>query len=754
MSGDRLVGVTPDVRCATAQPCGPVVVDDGTGESAAPATCYQSAAEQLADLLALLDGLLRRELVRNPSCGAGDISVLAAIGVEEVQQLLAIPGAAAHPSAFAHTAVQRRVDWLRGRLHDRLIRSAAEGIRLPMVELRQLFALSPLEMDLVTACLAVEVDRRYERIYGCLQHDLGRKQPSAGLLMNLCAERPEDGLAVRASLQPLAPLRRYRILELVDDGLASPQLAKPLCIDERVVSFLLGDKTIDARVAMYVSQFDAAAQAARLTQPQRDKLPGLVDQAQRCLRSGAPRERLVAYLHGPRQAGAEAMVAATADALGLPVLTVDAEALPAADAEFDAAVFLLFREGLLSQAVMFFQGLGRALLQDPNKLRWRALVRWAAEMGSIVFISSEQPWRWAPLPLPLVLLPVELPSEGLSDQLAMWRTLVDDQVAEDDLRRLVSRHAMPAGAITAAWRMAQALAALRGPQAAVTLPDLAASAQAQARQVTSSLAQRIEPRHDWADIVLPPLQLEQLQAICSQAKHLCTVYGTWGFERKLSLGKGLNALFSGPSGTGKTLAAEVIAADLLAPLLKIDLSQVVSKYIGETEKNLRQLFDQAAEANAILFFDEADALLGKRSEVKDAHDRYANTEVAYLLQKMEEYEGITILSTNLRQNMDEAFTRRMRFIVEFPFPQEDYRLRIWEGVWPREVPLAEDVDLPWMARQFRLSGGSIRNVALAAAFLAADQDQSVGNHHLVAATKREMHKMGRLVNDEEYRRHG
>jgi SpoVK/Ycf46/Vps4 family AAA+-type ATPase len=219
------------------------------------------------------------------------------------------------------------------------------------------------------------------------------------------------------------------------------------------------------------------------------------------------------------------------------------------------------------------------------------------------------------------------------------------------------------------------------------------------------------------------------------------------------LGKGLSALFSGPPGTGKTMAAEVIAADLDLPLLKIDLSQVVSKYIGETEKNLRAMFDQAAAAHAILFFDEADALLGKRSAIGDAHDRYANTEVAYLLQKMEEFEGMTILATNLRQNMDEAFTRRMRFLVDFPFPEEDARLRIWQGIWPAEVPRANDLDLDRMAQQFRLSGGNIRNIALAAAFLAAADEVPVGMHHLLRATRRELQKMGRLVNDAEDRFH-
>jgi SpoVK/Ycf46/Vps4 family AAA+-type ATPase len=251
--------------------------------------------------------------------------------------------------------------------------------------------------------------------------------------------------------------------------------------------------------------------------------------------------------------------------------------------------------------------------------------------------------------------------------------------------------------------------------------------------------------------VLPKEQLDQLAAICSHARHASVVYGEWCFERRLSLGKGLNVLFTGPPGTGKTMAAEVIAAELGVALLKIDLSQIVSKYIGETEKNLRQLFDQATSANAILFFDEADALLGKRSDVKDAHDRYANTETAYLLQKMEEFAGIAILATNLRQNMDDAFTRRMRFIVEFPFPEDEDRLRIWRSVWPTEVPLAPDIDFSLLARRFRLSGGSIRNVALSAAFLAAEQRANVSMQHLLRATRRELQKMGRLVNEEEYR---
>jgi SpoVK/Ycf46/Vps4 family AAA+-type ATPase len=223
--------------------------------------------------------------------------------------------------------------------------------------------------------------------------------------------------------------------------------------------------------------------------------------------------------------------------------------------------------------------------------------------------------------------------------------------------------------------------------------------------------------------------------------------GEWGFGRKLSGGKGVNALFAGSSGTGKTMAAEVIANELGLDLYKIDLSSVVSKYIGETEKNLERIFDAAEHADAILFFDEADAIFGKRSEVHDAHDRYANIEVAYLLQRMEQYEGISLLATNLRQNMDEAFVRRLAFIIHFPFPDEESRRRIWTGIWPEEITLDEDVDLGQLARQYKLSGGNIKNVALAAAFLAAPEGGCVTMSHLLQSVRREYQKTGKVLTE-------
>jgi SpoVK/Ycf46/Vps4 family AAA+-type ATPase len=309
----------------------------------------------------------------------------------------------------------------------------------------------------------------------------------------------------------------------------------------------------------------------------------------------------------------------------------------------------------------------------------------------------------------------------------------------------------------ARWRRARAgTAAQTAAQTAATsfpgqvsLDELCAAARAQCGHELTGLARKIEPRYGWEDLVVPPDTKAQLQEICSHAEFRPVVYGQWGFDRKLSLGKGLNVLFAGPPGTGKTMGAEVIAHELRLDLYRIDLSQIVSKYIGETEKNLDRIFTAAENSNAILFFDEADALFGKRSEVRDSHDRYANIEISYLLQKMEEYVGISILATNLRQNLDEAFVRRLQAIVEFPFPDEEYRRHIWESVFPKETPLGADVRFDLLAREVRLAGGNIKNIALAASFSAAANRGIVTLSHLVHAASREHQKLARSWNPAE-----
>jgi winged helix domain-containing protein/ATPase family protein associated with various cellular activities (AAA) len=714
--------------------------------------------EHLRELLVRHNTLLKR-LVARAKRGKTDALGFVAVSEQEVQHLLDAPplvDGVAPPTedlaedggSSAETVAGRSVLQLQVRIEARAAKTRAQGARLPLAELAERFALTSREVDLLFACFAVELDRRYERVHGFLHDDMSRRLVSSGVALDLYCETAEEQFIARALLNANARLRHYRMIEMLDDGLALPWLSRSLRIDERIASFLIGDQAIDGRVIRYVTPLQVEFQAGA---PKRDDSAKQLAHWLRGLHAG---QKPLIYLHGARQAGADAVVHATTQQLGVDVLTVDAELLSETGADFESILFLLFREGILSRSTIYLRNLDRALEQPNGASRYPALLRCLTDMGSIVFASGDVAWCWQLPTEPGMLRIVELQSATVAEQMQAWQAASHRQFSDSELHRLISLHPLPAGAVRDVWRLAQAMAMSNDDgQSQPTFAQLQRACRTRAGTPVSSMARRLDPKHTWDDLVLPSAQLEQLRAICAQARHSSVVFGAWCFDRKMSLGKGLNALFSGPPGSGKTMAAEVIALELGVDILKIDLSQVVSKYIGETEKNLRQLFDQAASANAILFFDEADALLGKRSAVKDAHDRYANTETAYLLQKMEEYPGITMLSTNLRQNMDEAFTRRMRFVVDFPLPEEADRLRIWQTVWPQQVPLAHDVDLPALARQFRLSGGAIRNVALSAAFLAADQGEAVCMQHLLNATKRELQKMGRLVNDDELRSH-
>jgi SpoVK/Ycf46/Vps4 family AAA+-type ATPase len=323
-----------------------------------------------------------------------------------------------------------------------------------------------------------------------------------------------------------------------------------------------------------------------------------------------------------------------------------------------------------------------------------------------------------------------------------------------DINALANQFVLTGGQIHDAVRSARDDLRLRGKSGALPCTaDLFAAARTQSLRDLRSLAQRIEPVYSWDDLVLPLATLAQLREVSAALKNRHVVYTRCGFEEKLSLGKGLKALFAGESGTGKTMTAEVMARELGLDLYKIDLSTVVSKYIGETEKNLDRIFRAAQSSNAIIFFDEADALFGKRSEVKDAHDRYANIEVAYLLQKIEEYDGFVILATNLILNVDDAFKRRMNYTVEFPFPDEHHCELLWRGMFPPETPLAEDLDFTFLGCQFPMSGGNIKNAAVAAAFLAAAEDSTVQMRHLIQSVAREWQKLGKLPSAADFKQY-
>lgn len=610
--------------------------------------------------------------------------------------------------------------------------------------LARTFGLEPLDLDVVLLALAPEIDLRYERLFAYLQDDVTRRRASLDLALNLLCASREAKVVARGRVAPHAPLLAHRLLQLVADPTApaSTSLSHALKLDDAVVRFLTGHPVLDPR----------AHGVSRLAHVAGDALaPGAAarDAAAIMTRGAGAGLSPHFYLHGAAADERAAATAAFAEHLGRAVLAVDL-ARVAATPDPEALVEVLFRDALLHGAMLHLANVEAVAAADRPWLI-DALDRRLRLCPDAVVISGAQacPARFT------TATAVAMREPDFRERRAAWLSAIDGRgicLPDADLDQLAARYALNDAQIRVVVDGALRQTALEA--GSVAPADLARAARQQVQRDPGTLARRITPLYVWRDLVLPPDQVAQLQELCRQARHRHVVYGDWGFDRKLSHGKGLSALFSGPPGTGKTMAAEVIANDLGLDLFKIDLSQVVSKYIGETEKHLDRLFAEARAGSAILFFDECDALFGKRTTVQDAHDRYANIEIAYLLQKLEEHDGLSILASNLRENLDVAFTRRLSFIVEFPFPDDASRRRIWDAIWPRQAPLSHDLDLEFMATQFKVAGGAVKNIAVAAAFLAAEDRRPITTEHVLRATRRELEKGGRRVSRSEFGRYG
>jgi SpoVK/Ycf46/Vps4 family AAA+-type ATPase len=628
--------------------------------------------------------------------------------------------------------------------------SVRHGIELRLDRLQQTFGLDAFEIDVLLVCLAVEMDLRYEKLYAYLHDDVTKKRPSVGLVLDLLAPAAEAGLGARRYFNAEASLFRNYLLTLFDDPTQPhpPLLAKYVSVDARIVRYLLNSDVLDERIRSfsYLTDFDQESTGQLVDEAARRQLVRLLQSG------GTP---VIVHLRGPYGVGKHSVAVAVCRDLGMRLLIADVAKL-ANDREGGAAAFeLVQREAKLQPAAVFWRNFDALLAEDKRP----GLISFVDALGrrpGLTFLAGEVPWEPNEALRAACLVRLELRKPSWSERLAIWSAAFDGDDrrldSDVDLGALATTFRFTGGQIRDAATMAINLACVRDSDAArISTADLYEACRFQSNQRLSTLARKIVPKYKWDDIILPGDRVERLREICNHVKYRERVLGEWGFDQKLSLGKGLSVLFSGPSGTGKTMAAEIIATTLGLELYKVDLSMVVSKYIGDTEKNLSRIFGEAETSNAILFFDEADALFGKRSDVKDSHDRYANIEVGYLLQRMEEYDGVVILATNFRKNMDEAFVRRLQFTVEFPFPNEEDRRRIWRGVWPDGTPRDPALDIDFMARRFEITGGSIRNIALAAAFLAADDGNVVTMSHLIHATKREFQKMGKVVTEGEFR---
>ncbi len=647
------------------------------------------------------------------------------------------------------------------------------GADYRLARLSRLFSLTDWEEQLILLCLAPELDPRYEKLYAFLNDDLTRKCPTQHLALILF----RDAQAERVASWSNSHVFKAGILRAEDEAGSSSRLTRLLHLDERISSYLLGSDDLPETLKPFARLvaplpatpgMDAALMRSSSSLLEESATSAIVTAIREHL-DQAQAQRILIHITGPGGVGKHALAESICAQLDTPLLVINLAELAGLNESLEAALRLAAREALLQPAALYLEGFDRLLPYANTRLELEeriaapaepaqlgTLMRVLEDFSWLTFLAGEKPFapaegsRWQNH----ILLHVELPAPDDAARGALWADSLAAfgiSIPPTEVDALAGRFRFTRGQIQAALQAAQDSARLKPLlERRITASDVARACRQQSGPVLVGLAQRIETRYDWHDIVLTANALAQMHEMCTQVRHRRQVYGEWGFGEKLARGNGLAALFSGPSGTGKTMAAEIIAGDLELDLYRIDLSSVVSKYIGETEKNLAKIFAEAERASAVLFFDEADALFGKRSEVKDAHDRYANIEISYLLQRIEAYEGVVILATNMKKNIDEAFIRRLHFLVDFPFPDENQRAQIWRGLFPVKAPRSPDLDFDFLAERLPLAGGNIKNIVLHAAFLAAADGGSIGMDHIIHAAKREYDKIGRLGSENDF----
>ena len=596
------------------------------------------------------------------------------------------------------------------------------------------FGLSGFERDLLLLCAGIELDSIFAAVCGAAQGDPARAFPTFSLAL---AALPE---AHWSAMTPAAPLRRWRFIEV---GSGSVLTLSSLRIDERILHYLAGVQHMDERLAGLVEHLQETNELAPSHQALAERIAALWSQSAKA--TALP----LVQLCGDEVADKRAIAAGACAAMGLHLAVIAAHSVPVGASELDGFIRLWGREAVLSNCALLLEYHD---LEASDTARAGSINRLIEGLNSPLIISSVERRRASHKSM--LTFDVRKPSAG--EQRDIWQQALSSIPVNlnGQVQGLVSQFNLNLQKVHAARAeaMGQQLSSENADAAKSNIEvdfgrALWDACRMQARPRLDDLAHRIEPAASWEDLVLPEPQLQTLRDVAVHVRQRATVYETWGFATKGARGLGISALFAGVSGTGKTMAAEVLADELRLDLYRIDLSAVVSKYIGETEKNLRRVFDAAEEGGAILLFDEADALFGKRSEVKDSHDRYANIEVSYLLQRMEAYRGLAILTTNLKSALDTAFLRRIRFILQFPFPDAALRAEIWRRIFPLETP-TENLDAGKLAR-LNVAGGNIRNIALNAAFLAADSNESVRMSHLLRAAQGEYTKLEKSLTEAE-----
>jgi ATPase family associated with various cellular activities (AAA) len=640
----------------------------------------------------------------------------------------------------------KALSWLRGRLYEMAklpdvempeVREfpTGEGMNPPpaLILLSQKFGLSRFEQQVLLLCVAMELDPGMARLCAKAQDNPHQPYPTFALALSLFDEPAWDAVSWES------PLRYWRLIEILQSGVR-PLTSSALRAEERIVNYIKGLNTLDDRLESLLTPLETEKWDVELPPSQQVVVETIIQQLQQIARG----QRLpVIQLVGADTQSKQLVAQQVAAQMDRYVYRLPVELLATQASELETIARLWQRESLLLPLGLYLD----AQEVDGKSIEGQALPlhRFLNRSGGLLFLGTREARQ--NLGLPTITVDIDKPTPA--EQQALWEAVLVSSVPEYSaiLAGQFNLNFETIGQIAETVQEIPPTPLNKGGDEIQN--RLWSACLASTRPQLDSLAQRLNPKATWDDIVLAPDETNLLHQIADQIRQRSQVYRNWGFDKRMNRGMGISALFAGESGTGKTMAAEVIANNLQLNLYRIDLSAVVNKYIGETEKNLRRLFDAAEDGGAILFFDEADALFGKRSEVRDSHDRHANIEVNYLLQRMEAYRGLAILATNLKSSLDQAFMRRLRFIVNFTFPGVAERKVMWEKVFPQEAP-TEDLDFNRLAR-LNLTGASIHNVALNAAFLAAQAGTPVTMAQVLAAARSEFRKLDRPVNEGDFR---
>lgn len=615
---------------------------------------------------------------------------------------------------------------------------------IPAVQVIQKFNLDPFECNCLLLGFAVHIEKKYEKLFAYLQDDITKKDPTAETAIRIFAVPG----ALAADYYRYFTSRNALEKFFLENCSSEPLFNLRVRLRRTIAEYLLGTdikggaltELFDEKTEIHslCVGFDAAERIDSVLSP----LHGIGDG-----------DTVILYLQGKPGSGRKFILKHAVRKKSGRCLFVNVKALIEAPGEIDGKLNDIICEALLQRAYLCFCGFEDLLSENETKLRFSFLSELqgsAKYLGGTVFVTSVSDWKDTGLKNNFVKVDIDIEELGENDRLAIWSYFTKGLTldSEIDLAEIASKFNFTPGQIKNSVEQAAGLCGVckNGGIDTVTLHSCC---YAQVVMRLDNLAARVKPAYFWSDLILPDDQTEMLKEACSHVKYRHIVFQEWGFGKKISYGNGLSMLFSGPPGTGKTMAAQVIANFLHMEMYKIQLSQVVSKYIGETEKNLRVIFNEAKNANCILFFDETDALFGKRSEVKDSNDRHSNIEIAYLLQQMEEFDGVLIMATNLLQNIDAAFMRRINFVIAFPFPDAQTRLRLWQKLLETRAPISDDVNLEFLARQFVIAGGNIKNIVLHAAFLAAAQKSPIKMEYLLRSAVNEQRKNNIIVVKED-----